>query len=194
MSDTGLDWFMLDRPEFLHADACAITDMPDANLQNWANRKLLDGLEASGKGTRRTYSTTHLAAITFAREMIAIGFETGLALSVGMTVYVSLLKRMKEALKAGKSAPECERIILGTVAFVSPDKDKFKHRVEFCDVEDAENYSLPIDRAVIFLPAGPLLAKTITEALKIETAKNNERKARSLSAAAVGARHADAAV
>jgi len=185
MADTGIEWFMLHDPEFVHSDACMITDMPEATLQNWANRKLLSGLEGGGKGSRRMYGPLHLASITFARELIAIGFETGLALSVAMGVYMALLKRMKAALKAGKTATECESYVLCAVSFISPDKDNFKHRIEFYDAEGRDgSYSFPLDRGVVFLPAGPLLAKTITAALKLQTARNIERKARTADAEA----------
>lgn len=179
MKQTGLDWFMLDGPEFVHSDACAITTMPEFTLQNWANRKLL-GVEAAGKGSRRMYSASHIAVITFAREMVSIGFETGLAIDVAAGVYKALLRRAIDEKKAGTSARDCERAVLGSLAFIRPDKEKFKHRVDFYDFEAKV---LPVDRSVIFLPAGPLLAKSITAALKVEAAK---RKANNLSAA-VGA-------
>ncbi|MDP1868458.1 MAG: MerR family transcriptional regulator [Bradyrhizobium sp.] len=178
--ETALDWFVLDGPEFLHSDAATITDMPDSTLQNWANRKLID-VEAAGKGSRRVYSAMHIAVITFAREMISVGFETSLAVSVASSVYIALMKRMKEAIKAGTPAAEYEQSILGLGAYVVPDKIKLKHRVELFGME--VHTSLPHNRSLIFVPAGPLLAKSIIEAMKVDSAKR--RPASNLSAAAV---------
>jgi hypothetical protein len=53
------------------------------------------------------------------------------------------------------------------------------------DLDSGVLHSPPHDRGLIFPPAGPLLARAILVAMKIETAKILERKASSLSAATV---------
>jgi hypothetical protein len=87
-----LRWFIFSDVRMSHAEVCALTGIPDATLQNWANRGLLPEMEsAQGKGTRRTYEPSVLANVYFAVWLNALGVEARAAARAGFQMYYGLL-------------------------------------------------------------------------------------------------------
>lgn len=176
MADTGFDWFLLEGPTFLQAEVCEITGATAATLQNWANRGLLDA-PAQGKGSRRSYSAGSVAAILYAQALIAAGTETFLALSVGMSAQVAVLRKYKAAVKGGASADETAEELAHLAALVIPDREKFKHQIDLIDVRNIGPDVFGLAVAGVFLPIGPMLTQAITAALKVKMPQPERRLA-----------------
>ena len=168
MLDSALDWFLLESEAFTQWEVCQITGISTVTLQNWANRGLLD-VDSVGKGARRTYSAKYVAAIDFAKTMTAMGVEASFALSVGLSVQIGLMRKFRDLTKKQMPAGDIETSLLTSIVVIMPDKEAFKHKIDFIDAQKIGLHAFDLARGAIFLPIGPLLARVITSALKIKS-------------------------
>lgn len=170
MTDSALDWFLLEAAAFTQGEVCQLTGISTVTLQNWANRGLLD-VDSVGKGARRTYSATYVAAIDFAKALTAMGVDASFALSVGLSIQIGVLRKFHDLTKKKMPAGDIETFLLTSIAVVMPDKEAFKHKIDFIDAQKLGLDAFDLERSAIFLPIGPMLARVITSALKIKSVK-----------------------
>lgn len=175
MADDALDWFYCGNDlTFAHSEAATITAVPSATLQNWGNRGLLPGLVTGvGKGRKREYSAGLLSTIIFARDLVDLGFETGLAAHIGVAIHIELLKHLADLLKAGRSGRDKIEAFTCAVALIKPDRKTLKHDVQIADYRHVDAETFKPSRGVIFYPAGYAVIQAITRAL--DEKKNTDR-------------------
>jgi hypothetical protein len=165
---------VIDRIEWFYglqlplAEVVPVTGVARDTVQNWSSRDLLPGLIGGGKGTPREYSARLISAIVFARDLIALGFETNLAISIGLKLHDEMLKAYRDIRKAGADPRELQTAFTQTIAIVSPDREGGRHKIGTEDWRKFDAKTLRHDAAVIFYPAGAAMAGAINEALKVK--------------------------
>lgn len=148
--------------EMFHAETCEAIGLPTPTLQNWAARGLL-AVEGEGKGFRRRYSSGTVSAAFYGKDLISLGIETSRAISMGLSMHISLAKLIKAGMKTSDIAP----LLIQQSALIWID-DKGEDKVALIDDRKFRAGEFPLDRAAIFYPVGARLTQLVTEIMKVK--------------------------
>ena len=158
-------------PTYTPSDVRLLTAASAADLQNWANRGIIDPVATKpGKGGVRLYGKTQVCFIKIAKWLMPLGIETNSAIALSAKVFKALYKsltHLARELENDDGTIDRHEMIKGMTNSIAVVRatERRGHAITIHDLRQLrlEDLELNIDGPTVVIPVGTLILQIIKD-------------------------------